>query len=91
MDNNFDPEKYGMLFCFECDGNGKLLNDSKDSEICQKCGDGLLREEENSNPQLFHTALWIWEKKHFWTNFLRKRFDPSSLNSQNEEATLVKS
>jgi len=36
MDNHFDPEKYGMLFCLECDGNGKLLNDSEDSEICPK-------------------------------------------------------
>ena len=38
MDNTFDPEKYGMLFCFKCNGNGKLLNDSEDIEVCPKCG-----------------------------------------------------
>jgi len=38
MDDNFDPEKYGMLFCLECNGNGKLLNDSEDIEICAICG-----------------------------------------------------
>jgi len=36
-----------MLFCFECDGNGKLLNDSEDTEICQKCGGfGFIRKEK---------------------------------------------
>lgn len=50
MDHNFDPEKYGMLFCLECDGNGKLLNDSKESEICPKCGGfGFIRKEKESN------------------------------------------
>ena len=50
MDNHFDPEKYGMLLCIECDGNGKLLNDSEDIEVCQKCGGfGFIKKEEGSN------------------------------------------
>jgi rRNA maturation endonuclease Nob1 len=48
MDNNFDPERYGMLFCFECSGNGKLLNDSEDIEICPKCGGfGFIKKEKD--------------------------------------------
>jgi hypothetical protein len=54
----------------------------------QNGGDSLLQEEENPNPQLFHIALWIWEKKPFITNFFRQRFDPPSLKSQIEDATL---
>jgi len=47
MDDNFDPERYGMLFCLECDGNGKLLNDSEDTEICPQCGGfGFIKKEK---------------------------------------------
>ena len=49
-ENHFDPEKYGMLFCFECDGNGKLLKDSEDIEVCPKCGGfGFIKKEEDPN------------------------------------------
>jgi RecJ-like exonuclease len=48
MDNDFDPEKYGMLFCLECNGNGKLLSDSEDIEICPKCGGFGFIKKENS-------------------------------------------
>jgi len=47
MESNFDPERYGMLFCLECDGNGKLLNDSDDTKICPKCGGfGFIKKEK---------------------------------------------
>lgn len=50
MENHFDPEKYGMLFCIECNGNGKLLNDSEDIEVCPKCGGfGFVKKEEDQN------------------------------------------
>jgi len=52
MESNFDPERYGMLFCLECDGNGKLLNlnDSDDTEICPKCGGfGFIKKEKESD------------------------------------------
>jgi rRNA maturation endonuclease Nob1 len=50
MDNNFDPERYGMHFCFECSGNGKLFNDSEDIEICPKCGGfGFIKKETDSD------------------------------------------
>jgi len=48
MDNDFDPERYGMLFCVECNGNGKLLNDSEGTEICPKCGGfGFIKKEKD--------------------------------------------
>jgi hypothetical protein len=49
MDKIFDPEKYGMLFCLECNGNGKLLNDSEDIEICPK-------EKEQHGPSLINDS-----------------------------------
>ncbi len=46
MVDKFDPKKYGMLFCLECDGNGKLLTDSDDIQICPKCGGfGFVKKE----------------------------------------------
>ena len=46
MDDNFDPKRYGMLFCLECNGNGKLLTDSDDIQICPKCGGfGFVKKE----------------------------------------------
>jgi DnaJ-class molecular chaperone len=51
MDNHFDPEKYGMLFCIECDGNGKMPNDSEDLEVCPKCGGfGFIKKEKEESP-----------------------------------------
>jgi hypothetical protein len=48
MNNHFDPEKYGMLLCMECDGNGKLLSDSEDVAVCPKCGGfGFIKKEED--------------------------------------------
>jgi len=55
----------------------------------QNGGDGLLGEKGNPIPQLFHIALWIWKKNPFRTNFFRQGFDPPSLNSQFEDATLM--
>ncbi|HUL30877.1 MAG TPA: hypothetical protein VLZ03_10545 [Thermodesulfobacteriota bacterium] len=51
MENHFDPEKYGMRFCIECDGNGKLLIDSRDVEVCPKCGGfGYIKKEKLGDP-----------------------------------------
>jgi DnaJ-class molecular chaperone len=45
VSHSFNPEKYGMVFCFECRGSGK----NKDEKgPCQKCGGfGLLIRNEN--------------------------------------------
>ncbi len=35
-----------MVFCLECNGNGKLLTDSDDIQICPKCGGfGFVKKE----------------------------------------------
>ena len=48
MDKSFDPEKYRMLPCIECDGNGILLNEFEDIEVCLRCGGfGFIKKEEN--------------------------------------------
>ena len=48
MDKAFDPEKYGMVICYECNGNGKLLNDPENMEVCPRCGGfGFIRKEED--------------------------------------------
>jgi RecJ-like exonuclease len=50
MEKPFDPEKYGMLSCIECDGNGKLINESEDIEVCPRCGGfGFVKKEEGSD------------------------------------------
>lgn len=50
MEDHFDPGKYGMLFCIECDGNGKLLGDSEDIEVCPKCGGfGFIKKEKETD------------------------------------------
>ncbi len=50
MDDNFDPKRYGMLFCLECNGNGKLATDSEDIQICPKCGGfGFIKKEKESD------------------------------------------
>jgi hypothetical protein len=46
MEKHFDPEKYGMLFCPVCNGDGKLLIDRDSFDVCMKCGGfGLIRKE----------------------------------------------
>ncbi len=50
MDDNFDPKRYGMLFCLKCNGSGKLLNDSDHPEICSKCGGfGFIKKKKESD------------------------------------------
>jgi DnaJ-class molecular chaperone len=48
MDETFNPDKYGMLVCPECNGNGKFPNDSGDVEVCAGCGGfGFIKKEED--------------------------------------------
>ena len=42
----FDPEKYRMIFCPNCSGNGKSPEDPEGLEVCRKCrGFGLIKKE----------------------------------------------
>lgn len=47
-DKTFHPEKYGMFSCNECNGNGKLVNEFEDIEVCPRCGGfGFVKKEED--------------------------------------------
>lgn len=51
--HSFKPEKYGMVFCFECHGSGK---NKDEKEPCLRCGGfGLLIR--NGNP----CSAILWE------------------------------
>ena len=47
VDEKFDPEKYGMLFCPGCGGFGRFFTDPKEFNVCKVCGGfGILKKEE---------------------------------------------
>ncbi len=50
MDDHFDPKRYGMLLCLKCKGNGRLLVDSDNIQICPKCGGfGFVKKEDEQD------------------------------------------
>jgi DnaJ-class molecular chaperone len=60
MDKTFKPEKYGMLSCIECNGNGKLLNESEDIEVCPRCGGfGFIKKKEDPDKNGIASPLLI--------------------------------
>jgi len=47
MDKIFDPEKYGMAFCPDCKGKGKLPKNSGGFNVCSRCGgSGVIKKEK---------------------------------------------
>jgi DnaJ-class molecular chaperone len=49
MGNIFDPEKYGMLFCPDCKGKGKLSKSPDVFIVCSKCGgNGVVKKEKKA-------------------------------------------
>jgi DnaJ-class molecular chaperone len=34
----FNPEKYGMILCPQCNGRGKVFKDAKELNVCVVCG-----------------------------------------------------
>ena len=46
MEKTFDPEKYNMVFCPLCMGEGKFLKDPDDGfDVCTSCGGfGLIKK-----------------------------------------------
>jgi DnaJ-class molecular chaperone len=44
LGDGFDPERYSMIFCPECNGRGKIFKDIKEFEVCMVCGGfGLIK------------------------------------------------
>jgi RecJ-like exonuclease len=47
MEKPYDPEKYGLVVCPQCNGSGKLPNNPKGIKVCEKCGGfGLIKKED---------------------------------------------
>ena len=45
MDKKFMPEKYGMKFCPDCEGRGRICSPA-DVKVCKNCGGfGFIRKE----------------------------------------------
>jgi DnaJ-class molecular chaperone len=51
MDKIFDPEKYGMLFCPNCNGKGKLSKNPGGFNVCLRCGGGGVIKKEKELPK----------------------------------------
>jgi len=49
MDKTFNPEKYGMTFCPDCKGKGKLPKRPDGFIVCSRCGgSGVIKKEEEA-------------------------------------------
>jgi len=55
LGERFNPERYGMIFCPQCNGRGKIFKTIKEFEVCMACGSfGLIktpREKQNSKAE----------------------------------------
>ncbi len=48
MDKKFAPEKYGMMACPVCDGQGRICSPD-DVKVCKICGGfGFIRKERET-------------------------------------------
>jgi DnaJ-class molecular chaperone len=48
MEVRLAPEKYGMMYCPDCDGQGRICSPD-DVKVCQHCGGfGFVREERET-------------------------------------------
>ena len=46
---SLDPSKYGMIFCPQCMGAGRIFYQDKSGSVCNVCGGfGLIKKEENN-------------------------------------------
>jgi DnaJ-class molecular chaperone len=49
MGKIFYPENYGLLFCPDCKGKGKLHKNPHGFIVCSKCGgSGLVRKKKEN-------------------------------------------
>jgi hypothetical protein len=55
LGERFNPERYGMIFCPQCNGRGKVFKTVKEFEVCMACGGFVLiktpREKQNSKAE----------------------------------------
>jgi DnaJ-class molecular chaperone len=52
MKKNFDPEKYGMMFCTDCKGKGKLPRNPEGFDVCSRCGgSGVIKKMKKTSKE----------------------------------------
>jgi DnaJ-class molecular chaperone len=47
----FYPEKYGLLFCPDCKGKGKLPKNPGGFIVCSRCGGSGVVKKEKEDPE----------------------------------------
>jgi DnaJ-class molecular chaperone len=46
MGKTFNPQKYNMAFCSDCNGKGKLTKIPGEFDVCRRCGGfGIIKNE----------------------------------------------
>jgi ribosomal protein S27E len=47
---SFNPDRYGMIYCPGCKGDGKLFNEVEGRIVCKICGGfGFIKKEKEKN------------------------------------------
>jgi Zn ribbon nucleic-acid-binding protein len=50
MVRDFNPDRYGMIYCPACKGSGKLFNGAEGGVVCKICGGfGYIKKEAENN------------------------------------------
>ena len=53
---NFNPEKYGMVVCPDCNGIGYVENPTR--QCCPKCGGfGYIKKEKGEEGESMHACI----------------------------------
>ena len=48
----FNPNKYGMIFCPNCSGSGRSFADAQGVNVCKVCGGfGFIKKEDKNSFQ----------------------------------------
>ena len=60
---SFDPDRYGMIFCPACHGQGKFIYGTMEIEVCSVCGGfGLtIKDRQEDEPRdgfVFHEIAY---------------------------------
>jgi DnaJ-class molecular chaperone len=51
MGKSFYPEKYGLFFCPDCKGKGKLPQNPNGVIVCSRCGGSGVVKKEKKTPK----------------------------------------
>jgi DnaJ-class molecular chaperone len=66
MGKIFNPEKYGMVFCPDCKGKGKLPKNLEGFNVCSRCGGSGVFEKEKKTPKRIENKRNITESSKLY-------------------------